>query len=116
MTKRSDTAILLDIAIAARRAVSFVEGMALVDFQADLRTQSAVQHQLLILGEAAKRLSDETRASYGDIPWSSMSRMRDRLIHGYETVDLTVVWETVTVSLPNLLTQVDSILPKQPDT
>jgi uncharacterized protein with HEPN domain len=115
MPPRTDAAVLLDIDVAARRALEFVRDMGLIEFQADLRTQSAVQHQLLIIGEAAKRLSPDARLRCEDIAWSAMARMRDRLIHGYETVDPVVIWDTVMWKLPPLLASIAPHLPKRDD-
>lgn len=81
---RRDEATLLDIAKAARLVMTFTQGMAKEEFLNDLKTQSAVLYQLLVLGEAVKRLSREFRAQYPDIPWSLIAGMRDHLIHGYD--------------------------------
>ena len=90
-----DDAILVDLACAARLAREFVQGMDQAAFLADLKTQSAVLHQLLILGEAAKRLSQLFRDAHAHIPWPLITGMRDKLIHHYDVVDLGVVWETI---------------------
>jgi uncharacterized protein with HEPN domain len=45
--------------------------------------------------KAAKRLPEELRQRYPDIPWKGMSGMRDRIIHGYDNVDLQIVWDVV---------------------
>ena len=111
MSQRSDAAILLDIATAAQRIAAFVEGMDEQAFRADLKTQAAVQHQILIMGEAAKRLSPETRETVSQIPWSTVARIRDRLIHGYDTVDLSVVWQTATEAVPRLLDAIRPLVP-----
>ena len=63
-------------------------------------TQSAVLHQLMILGEAAARLSTELRISVQDVQWSKLIGMRNKLIHSYDEVDLDIVWRTLTKSLP----------------
>src|SRR3712207_2373187 len=76
-----DLATLLDIATAARLVVDFISGLTAPDFLRDAKTQSAVQHQLLIIGEAVKRLSPALRAQHPTIPWTAMAAMRDQLIH-----------------------------------
>lgn len=76
--------------------------------------QSAVLHRLLVLGEAAKRISRPFRAAHPEIPWSQMAGMRDRLIHGYDEVDLDEVWRTVTRDVPALLEQIEPLLPPPP--
>jgi len=106
-----DDATLVDIARAARLTRDFVEGIDQSAFQEDLKTQSAVLHQLLILGEAAKRLSQEFRNAHAQIPWPLVTGMRDKLIHHYEAVDLAVVWNTIQKDLPALLAFVTPLLP-----
>lgn len=107
-----DPATLLDIASAARLVAAFIGGLAEADFLTDAKTQSAVQHQLLIIGEAVKRLSPAFRAQYPTIPWTAMTGMRDQLIHGYDAVDLGEVWQTATRDLPTLLAALEPLLPR----
>ncbi len=108
-----DEAVLSDLARAAREAQKFVEGMDEAAFLADAKTQSAVLHQLLILGEAAKRLSQTFRDTHAQIRWRLVTGMRDKLIHHYDAVDLEVVWETVLKDLPTVLAFVMSLLPPE---
>jgi uncharacterized protein with HEPN domain len=83
-------------------------------FLNDIKTQSAVLHQLLILGEAVKRLSDDFRQRHATIPWRLIAGMRDKLIHGYDSVDLDEVWKTTSQDMPNLLSQIEPLLPQKP--
>ena len=76
-----DEATLLDIAKACQLATRFKGGIDKEVFLDDLKTQSAILHQLLLLGEATKRLSLEFRSARPHIPWSKMAGMRDKLIH-----------------------------------
>lgn len=102
---------LLDIARAARLAVEFAHGMSKEAFLTDLKTQSAVLHQLVILGEAVKRLPAEFRAQHRDVTWSLIAGMRDHLLHGYDEVDLDEVWKTVSSDVPALLERIQPLLP-----
>jgi uncharacterized protein with HEPN domain len=72
--------------------------------------QSHLIYNLIIIGEAVKRLSNEFRESYADIPWQTMAGMRDILIHQYERVNLHKVWDAATVKLPPALDRVIEIL------
>jgi uncharacterized protein with HEPN domain len=104
-----DDAVLLDIVKAARLAKAFTHGFDKPAFLADLKTQSAVLHQLLVLGEAVKRLSAEFRDRYPAIPWKAIAGMRNILIHHYDTVDLDEVWKTVSIDVPAMIEFADSV-------
>ena len=79
-----DESILLDVARAAQLILEFKQGLDKATFLGDIKTQSAILHQLMIMGEAVKRLSAEFRADHPEIPWALIAGMRDKLIHGYE--------------------------------
>ena len=109
-----DDATLLDIAKACLLIKTFMGGMAREDFLEDLKTQSSVLYQLLVMGEAAKRLSREFRAQHADIPWSLITGMRDHLIHAYDAVDWAEVWKTAISDVPGLVAKIEPLLPKRP--
>ena len=56
-----------------------------------------------IVGEAASRLSPEDQARYPSIPWREIIGMRNRLVHGYDAIDLNVLWDTIRIDLPPLI-------------
>jgi uncharacterized protein with HEPN domain len=115
MSQDRDTATLLDIARAARLILDFKGTLSKEAFLKDMKTQSAVLHQLLIIGEAVKRLSAEFRARPTTIPWALIAGMRNTLIHEYDDVDLDEVWKTATVDIPALLSALETSLPKEED-
>ncbi len=106
-----DQATLLDIVKAAQLVGLFVQDMVKDSFLQDVKTQSAVQHQLMVIGEAVKRLSQPFRDQHSTIPWSLIAGMRNHLIHGYDTVDLDEVWTTATRDIPALVTELEPLLP-----
>jgi len=108
-----DDAILLDILRAARLALEFREGLDKAAFLTDVKTQAAVLHELLVLGEAAKRLSAGFREEHPDVPWKAIAGMRDRLLHGYDDVDLDLVWKTVDEDLPVLIGHLEGLAPRR---
>lgn len=79
-------------------------------FLADEKTQSAVMRELEIVGEASKRLSDALKQSSSDLPWREIAATRDRLIHGYFSVKLEIVWNVVQQDLPALRRRVAELL------
>jgi uncharacterized protein with HEPN domain len=109
-----DDAVLLDMLIAAQRAMAFSTGVTQDQLGSDLKTQSAVLHQLLVLGEAAKRLSDDFREGHPQTPWKAIAGMRDRIIHGYDDVDLGEVWRTIEKDLPGLISTLQRLVPEKP--
>lgn len=106
-----DEATVEDMYRAARMAREFAAGADEGDFLRDRKTQAAVLHELLIIGEAAKRLSEEFRRSHPSMPWKAMAGMRDKLIHAYDTVDIEEVWSTVQRDIPTLLAYLAPLLP-----
>ncbi len=98
-----DRAALEDIVHACRRIIDFAAGMDRSSFLSDQKTQSAVIHQLLILGEAVKRLSPAFCDDHPDVPWRQIARTRDILIHHYQEVDLEEVWQMVETDIDELL-------------
>ena len=93
--------------------IEFRQGFNKAAFLEDLKTRSAILHQLMIMGEAVKRLSADFRADHPEIPWVLIAGMRDKLIHGYDIVDLDRVWKTTEKDVPELLSLIEPLLPKQ---
>jgi len=79
-------------------------------FRRDLKTQDAVIRNLQVIGEAAKKVSAETRAAHPDVPWKSMTGMRDRIVHDYFGVSLEIVWDVVANHLPPIRLQLQKLI------
>lgn len=92
-----------DIIRSAELIIDFTKDIDFDSFSKDLKTRYAVIRCFEVMGEAAKRIPDEIRNKYPTIPWKIISAMRDRLIHGYDVVDDSVLWKTVVLDLPELL-------------
>ncbi len=67
----------------------------------------------MLLGEAAKRLSETFRSAHPEIPWRLAAGMRDRLIHHYDDVDLVEVWKTVRRDVPELIAALEPLVPRE---
>jgi len=108
---RRDEAYLLDMLMAAKDAMRFVGGMDRRQFEASDLHHYAVMKAIENLGEAAGRVSSETKSAHPDIPWAGIVGMRNRLIHGYFDVDLVKVWDTVRDDLPPLIALLEPLVP-----
>jgi uncharacterized protein with HEPN domain len=106
-----DQAWVLDIMIAARLILQFKQGMDCAAFLEDLKTQSAIIHQLLVIGEATKRLSGVYKAAHPSVPWDDIARMRDKMIHHYEGVNRQEVWKAAESDIPALLAYLERVAP-----
>jgi len=109
----SDDAAVLDILNAARLVQQFVSGLDEDAFREDAKTRSAVLHQLLVIGEAVKRLSAAFRDKHAHVPWRQMAGMRHKLIHGYDEVDLGEVWATIERDIAELVEFMASLAPPE---
>lgn len=93
----------------SEKILLFTAGMDEEGFMKDEKTQSAVIRELEVIGEATKRLTEDFRNQYPDIPWKLIAGMRDVLIHDYEGVDMLSVWSTITKNVPGLLIELRKI-------
>jgi uncharacterized protein with HEPN domain len=95
---------------AAETACGFLSNMEQDAFVADIRTQMAVAMALVLIGENAARIAARDPnflVEHPEIPWSKMRGMRNVAVHDYADLELSVIFNTVKTSLPELLTQLD---------
>ncbi len=87
-----------------------LEGRHPEDLRQNRMLQLALVHLLEIVGEAATRVSDAGQHRFPSIPWRKACGMRNRLVHGYDPIDLKVLWDTITDDLPPLIAGLEQIL------
>ncbi|GIV15295.1 MAG: hypothetical protein KatS3mg022_0730 [Armatimonadota bacterium] len=107
------TAAMLDMLLAARRAVKRLAMVTEEEFLADEDAQWFMFSQIVIIGEAAHRIDAETRSQYPQIPWSAAISMRNRIVHGYDSIDWRIVYATVKQDLPVLIESLQAIVPPE---
>jgi len=92
------------------KAEILLEDITYEQFEADFRINFAVIRALEIIGEATKRLPISVRNQYPHVPWRNMAGMRDRIIHGYDSVNLKIIWDVVKVDNPKIRPKIQQIL------
>lgn len=98
-----DTTRLQHVRDAAAAALRFIKGRERGDLDEDEMLMFSVVRALEIIGEAASKITEPTRAAYPDVPWQRIVGMRNWLAHAYFRVDPDLVWNTVTQELPALI-------------
>lgn len=107
---RDYTLYLRDILDAMDAIEKFVEGVEFDEFKRDDKTSSAVIRKFEIIGEAAKKVSEEIKNKHTEVPWKEMAGMRDRPIHFYFGVKYELVWDTIKDVIPKIKPLIRRIL------
>lgn len=89
-------------------------GMTYEELCADARTVKALLYNMAVIGEAARRIPQNIRMLYPEIPWREMGDMRNVVIHEYFGIDLQIIWETIQHDLPPLVPLLRKILAEDP--
>jgi uncharacterized protein with HEPN domain len=89
----------------ATEALDMVRGHERGDLEPDRRLSLALVRLLEIVGEAASRVTADFRTDHGQIPWADIIGLRNRLIHGYDSVDPDILWDILVGDLPLLVEQ-----------
>jgi len=103
-----------DMLQAARRLQQFTTDFDREEYLESILIQSAVERQLEILGEAARRLSEAFLQEHPEIPWSDIIGLRNVIAHQYDDLDLQQLWSVVTENIPELIQQLEPLLPDMP--
>src|SRR4051794_10694881 len=110
MTQHDDNLRLRHMRDHGREALDFVHSVDQNTFGRDRLLQLGVVRLLEIVGEAAACTPDSVKQRHPSIPWRDISDLRNRLIHGYDTIDLNIVWSVLTVDLPDLIARLNGII------
>ncbi len=107
---RRDLDYLRDIDEAIGRILEYTAGFTWVEYLGDIKTQDAVIHNLEVIGEATKSLSDDIRSRHPEVPWRDMMGTRDRLTHHYFGINQEIVWQIIEQNLQRLQNQISQIV------
>ncbi len=109
MSASDESTAILHMRDASRKVIRFSSNRSRVDLESDELLALGLVRLLEIIGEAATRVGVATRTRNPAIPWVQVVGMRNRLIHGYDVVDLDVLWQTVTDDIPQLVRDLENV-------
>jgi uncharacterized protein with HEPN domain len=112
--QRHDRIRMTHMLAAARRARDYCGGMTCETLEADEMRFLAVVKSIEMIGEAASKVCESTQSRIAAIDWSGVRRMRNRLIHGYDSIDPERIWDAVQIDLPPLIAALEAELPDRP--
>jgi uncharacterized protein with HEPN domain len=111
---KDDRVYLWDMLTAARAVVDFTRGRTLTEYGADLLLRSAVERQIEIIGEAARRVSSEFQEAHPEIPWRPIQAQRHVLAHDYGEIKHDRIWRVAETHVPELITLLEPLVPTPP--
>ena len=115
MTEHDDRLPMHQMLEHAREAVEMIRARTRADLRTNRMLQLALVHLVHTVGEAATRVSVAGRVRYSEVPWGEAITTRHRLVHGYDTIDYDVVWDTIADHFPALVAVLERVLADEPD-
>lgn len=107
---RRELLLIAEMIDAAEQAISLVHGVDVETLAADRQRREALLWNFTVLGEAAGQIEATVKDRFPDIPWQQPSRLRNRVIHGYWSIDLEIIHTTATELLPAFVEQLREAL------
>ncbi len=113
MLREGDAVRLRHMLESAEEALLHASGRSRADLDSDRQLTHSLVRCIEIIGEAASRVSDDCQESHPEVPWGLIVGMRNRLIHAYFDINLTILWKTVNEELRPLVGKIRTILDSQ---
>jgi uncharacterized protein with HEPN domain len=106
---RKDLSNLYDMYKYSIEVSQFIKGLRYYHFEKDNKTIRAVERSLELIGEAANKISDETKTVFSVIPWHELRGLRNRLAHEYGSIVIFRIWENAKKDIPLLIKELKNI-------
>jgi uncharacterized protein with HEPN domain len=110
---KRDLSYIWDMRTAAQEILEFMQGVSQAEFERNNQLRYAIERQLIVIGEAARHVSDEFQEQHPEMPWLQIIGQRNVLAHDYGEILVERVWLTATKSLPELFALLDQIVPNR---
>jgi len=108
--RRDDSIRIRHMLDAVREAISFAKNRTRKDLDNDRMLSLSIVKSIEIIGEAASKVTDETKNECSEIPWANIIAMRNRLIYAYFDIDLDRVWDTIVDDIPSLIDTLEKLI------
>jgi uncharacterized protein with HEPN domain len=108
-----DLQFLLDMLQSAELIVTYIDQCSKDEFVANVQLQDSVIRRLLVIAEAARRVSGTTQQALPNVSWQDINGMRNRLVHEYDDVNLNIVWNVLQLEIPPLIEALKSQIPSE---
>jgi uncharacterized protein with HEPN domain len=108
-----DLQFLLDMLQSAELIMTYTAQCSKAEFVGNVQLQDAVIRRLLVIAEAARRVSETTRQTLTNVSWQEVNGMRNRLVHEYDDVNLNIVWDVVQEEIPSLIEELKIQIPHE---
>ncbi len=110
-----DLGHVADLVASAAEIRRYLSDVTQEQFLTDRMRQSAVLHQLTIVGEACRRVSAAFREAHPDVDWPNIIALRNKIVHDYDDINLDSVWTVVNNDLPQLVVTLEALVPSVRD-
>ena len=107
---RPDILLISEMIDAAEQARQLAAGVSATELERDRQRRDALLWNFTVLGEAAARLSGDTQARFPDVQWQQPARLRNRVVHGYWSIDVEILHTTATAQLPQFIRDLRAVL------
>ena len=107
--KKNPTVYLNEMIESIERIADYIKDMSFSSFEKNFAIQDAVLRRLQLMAEAAKRVDEVTKQKNADIPWKKINGLRNTITHEYDEIDLQSIWDTATIDLPPLKSQIKKL-------
>lgn len=107
---RRDQLLLGEMIEAADRAHQLTDGITLEQLQADRLLAESLLWNFTVMGEAASQLTEHLKSRFPEVPWQQPVRLRNRIVHGYWSIDLEILHTTASDHLPTFVAELRSVL------
>ncbi len=115
MPEKTVMKYLEDIRDYSQKAINYLNDITYDEFLKDNKTIDATIRTIEVVGEAATKIKNMPNSSnffekYNSVDWKEAVRMRNRIIHGYEDIDLEIVWNTIKTDFPKLNNDIENVI------